>query len=720
MTYALSRGYIARMPDDARVYPRRERDVEPRATTDFAAELNEAQARAAMHPDGPLLIIAGAGTGKTRTLVYRVAHLLERSARPIRPERVLLLTFTRRSAQEMLARAERLVGSLSRSVHGGTFHGTAHRLLRRFGEQAGLAKDFTIMDQADSEDLMQLSRAKLGFGGKKKRFPKKETLHHVYSRHVNTEIPVPAILGEEYPQFREYEEDFARIYADYTVRKSERNLVDYDDLLLMWAMMVESGKGFGEVGAGGQTGRSELGDRIAGLYDHILVDEYQDTNLLQSRILRGMCRSHANITVVGDDAQSIYSFRGATIRNILDFPSQFPGAAVVTLEENYRSTQPILDVTNTLISRAEERYTKNLHTRRTGGEKPWLVTAHDEAAQTRFVVDRILELHEEGTPLREMAVLFRAGYMSADLEIELTARKIPFEKWGGLKFLEAAHVKDVLAFLRILENPRDEVSWYRLLMLMPGIGESTARGAIDAMAQLAWASDAFGQYTPPPRARAAHGALVQLLDALRESPSDVDGAVTVEIARVRRLYDDILRERYDKVEPRLSDLDQLQVIAGGFPNRAAFLSALALEPPQATQDLGFGSESEDDTLILSTAHSAKGREWDAVFVIWAVDGWFPMARALGNDDEIEEERRLMYVAMTRARNHLAVTYPMNVYDTRRSAGYTVDQLSRFLDRGVRGLMERVVVESAGETPVPASGSAPVVDLRAMLRGRFGA
>jgi DNA helicase-2/ATP-dependent DNA helicase PcrA len=697
------------MSDEARVYPHRTREVAARNAVDFAAELNEAQARAATHPDGPLLIIAGAGTGKTRTLVYRVAHLLERPERPVRAERILLLTFTRRAAQEMLGRAERLVGSVSRSVHGGTFHATAYRLLRRFGQAAGLASDFTIMDQADAEDLMQLSRARLGFAKKEekgRRFPKKETLHHVYSRHVNTEIPVPVILNEEYPQFREYEEDFARIYADYTTRKSERNLLDYDDLLLFWALLVESG--------------GALAQQMAGLYDHLLVDEYQDTNQLQARILRGMCAVHGNITVVGDDAQSIYSFRGATIRNILDFPAHFPGAAVVPLEENYRSTQPILDVTNTLISRAEERYTKNLFTKRTGGEKPWLVTAHDEQAQTRFVVDRILELHEDGVPLREIAVLFRAGYMSADLEIELTARNIPFEKWGGLKFLEAAHVKDVLAFLRILENPRDEVSWYRLLLLLPGIGEATARGAIDAMAALAWTSDAFGRYQPPPRAQAAHAALVQLLDALRMSPSDVEGAVTVEIARVRRLYDDILRERYDRVEPRLSDLDQLQTIAGGYPNRAAFLSAIALEPPQATQDLGFGTSSEDDVLILSTAHSAKGREWDAVFVIWTVDGYFPLARSLGDDDEIEEERRLMYVAMTRARNHLSVSYPLNVYDNRRGSEYSMDQVSRFLDRGVRAGMQRVVVERAETAGPPDEGVAPAMDLRAIMRGRFKA
>jgi DNA helicase-2/ATP-dependent DNA helicase PcrA len=693
------------MSGDARVYPQRPREVAPAPSGPLADGLNEAQARAALHGDGPLLIVAGAGTGKTRTLVHRVAHLLERG---VRAERILLLTFTRRAAQEMLARAERLVGSSSRGVHGGTFHATAHRLLRRYGTSAGLASDFSIMDQGDAVDLMQLARSAAGIAeakGEKKRFPKKETLHYIYSRHINTERPVERILAEEYPQFVEYEQQVIRVFADYTVRKAQRNLVDYDDLLLFWALMAEAA--------------GPLAEQLAGLYDHILVDEYQDTNHLQSRILRAMCRTHANLTVVGDDAQSIYAFRGATIRNILDFPHHFPGTTVVTLEENYRSVQPILDVTNRLISRSEERYTKDLFTKREGGERPWLVTAHDEQAQTRFVVDRILDLHEEGMPLSEMAVLFRAGYMSADLEIELTARKIPFEKWGGLKFLEAAHVKDVLAFLRILENPRDEVSWYRLLLLLPGIGEATARGAITKMAELAWTSDAFGRYVPPPRARAAHESLVQLLDQLRSAPSDRKDAVSADIARVRRLYDDILRERYDRVEPRLADLDQLQNIAAGYPDRGSFLSALALEPPSATQDLGFGAESEDDVLVLSTAHSAKGREWDAVFVIWAADGWFPMSRALGSDEEIDEERRLMYVAMTRARDHLAVTYPFNVYDSRRSADYTIDQVSRFLDRGVRDLMQKVVVDQPQAPVDDAPAVQPsTLDLRAILQQRF--
>ncbi len=684
---------------EARIYSRSTDVASPRAP-DLAASLNPEQAAAATFGDQPLLIVAGAGTGKTRTLVYRVAHLVDRG---VQPERILLLTFTRRAAQEMLARVERLVGSASRRVHGGTFHATAHRLLRRFGAAAGLPSDFTIMDQGDAEDLMQLSRSHLGLADTKRRFPKKESLHYLYSRHVNTEIPVSDILQEEFPRFVDFEQDIARVFADYTRRKSERNLVDYDDLLVFWCSLLESA--------------GPLAERIRRLYDHVLVDEYQDTNVLQARILHGLCAEHRNVTVVGDDAQSIYSFRGASFRNILEFPEQFPGTTIVPLEQNYRSTQPILDVTNTLISRAAERYTKNLWTHRDGGERPWLVTTRDEQQQTRFVVERILELHEEGIPLREMAVLFRAGYMSADLEIELTNRRIPFEKWGGLKFLEAAHVKDTLAFLRVLENPRDEVSWYRILLLLPGIGDVTARSCVDAMARGGWSLDAFRDFGAPPRARAAHERLAQLFRELETRPSEAS-QVGADIARVRVFYDDILRERYDRVEPRLADLDQLQVIAGGYPSRSAFLSAIALEPPQATQDLAGGSTDEEDALILSTAHSAKGKEWDAVFVIWAVDGWFPLSRALNDDDETEEERRLMYVAMTRARDHLMVTYPLNAYTTRRGADYSIDQLSRFIDRGVRELMQRVVPRFEDEPPaepaVPASG----LDLRALMQKRF--
>ena len=388
------------MADEPRLYRPRERDIPAADEHKLISGLNPDQARAVTFGDAPLLVIAGAGTGKTKTLIHRVAALVDRG---VPPERILLLTFTRRAAAEMLSRAEQLVGSAGGRVQGGTFHSMGHRLLRQFGSAAGLPNDFTIMDQGDAEDLMQLARGALGFAKSAKRFPKKETLHWLYSRHVNTELPLDELLHRDAPQFLEYEEPITSLFADYTLRKQERNLVDYDDLLLFWATMLEASQ--------------DLQRRIAGLFDHVLVDEYQDTNLLQARILRGMCSGHRKLTVVGDDAQSIYAFRGAHFRNILDFPRQFPGATLVTLSQNYRSTQPILALSNAVISRAEERFTKDLWSTRESSEKPWLVTAKDEAQQTRFVVDRVLQLHEAGAALHDMAVLFRAGYMSAALEI---------------------------------------------------------------------------------------------------------------------------------------------------------------------------------------------------------------------------------------------------------------------------------------------------------------
>lgn len=667
---------------------------------DVPGPLNAGQHAAVTHGDGPLLVVAGAGSGKTRTLVHRVAHLLERG---VRPERILLLTFTRRAAQEMLSRVERLAGSAGRAVHGGTFHATASRLLRRFGSAAGIPRGFSIMDQGDAADLLQLSRVELGLAAARRRFPKKETLQYVYSRHVNTGIPVESIVAAEVPQFAGDLPEIGRVFADYTRRKHDRNLLDYDDLLLLWALMVETD--------------GALAGRVAALYEHILVDEYQDTNALQARILRGMARHHSNVTVVGDDAQSIYAFRGATIRNILDFPEQFPGTRVITLDRNYRSTPEILATSNAVIARAAEGYGKRLWTERVPGERPVLVTVRDEHEQARYVVERVLALNEEGIPLRGIAVLFRAGYMSAELEIELASRGIPFEKWGGIRFLEAAHVKDVLAFLRVLENPRDELSWYRILMLLPGVGEVTARAAIGALAAADWDAAAFGRFVPPPRARDAHAVLAALLQSLGSGAHGVGG----EIAAVRRMYDAILRDVYDRAEPRLADLDQLEAIATGYPDRGAFLEALALEPPAGTRDLAGAAQDDEDVLVLSTVHSAKGREWDAVIVISVVDGWFPAARSLGSVEETEEERRLMYVAMTRARDVLEVVHPLDAYGSRWGSDYTLTQLSRFIDEEVRGTMRRhsPAHHGAGEAGVTPVADAGPLDLRSLLRQRFG-
>jgi len=704
-----------REPEPLQLRTTRPRDLEPspRSGAEGPA-LNAAQAAAAAHGDGPLLIVAGAGSGKTRTLVHRVASLVDRG---VPPERILLLTFTRRAAQEMLDRAERLAGGAARRVQGGTFHGTAHRVLRRYGPAAGLPRDFSIMDSADASDLMSIARTALGYGdprgkqhggpldGPARRFPRAETCVTLYSRQVNTDRPVADLLEEGWPHFLAWAGDLERIFADYVRRKTDANLLDYDDLLLSLALLLEHG--------------GEVGDRIRGDFDHVLVDEYQDTNPLQARILRAMC-PHGRITAVGDDAQSIYAFRGATIHNIMEFPAQFAGTTIITLEQNYRSTAPILHASNTVISRATTRYTKQLWTDRDGGELPWLVTVRDEREQTRFIVDRLLELHDEGTPLREIAVLVRAGYLSADLEVELANRRIPYEKWGGLKFLEAAHIKDVLAFLRLLDNPQDEVSWYRLLRLLPGVGDTTARTAVETLARHGWQPLVLGSVRASSRAAPGLAALGALLEGLRTAPPPSPPGE--EIMAVRRLYDRLLVETYDDPQPRLADLDQLAIIAAGYGTRTDLLAALALEPPAATQDLAVGGDDETDALIISTVHSAKGREWDAVFVPWTVDGIYPMARSAGNDDAIEEERRLLYVAMTRARDHLCLVYPLQSYPSRMAADYSYGQLSRFLDEGVRRTMQRVTLGPDGTAATHALAPLPPrpnVDLRALLRGRVG-
>ncbi len=666
------------------------------------AGLNAEQRAAVAHGDGPLLLVAGAGTGKTRTLVHRVAALIERG---VAAERILLLTFTRRAADEMLARVERLTGHHGRRVSGGTFHATAHSTLRQFGRHAGINEGFTILDQGDAEDLMQLARAALGFGARERRFPKKETLHTLYSRHINTDRTVEDLLRDGFPQYVDDLADIGRVFSEYVERKAARNLVDYDDLLLFWAAMLEV---------------EPLGGQIRAKYDHVLVDEYQDTNVLQSRILRGLCASHRNVTVVGDDAQSIYAFRGATVRNILDFPAQFSGTTIVTLDRNYRSTQPILDTANAVLSQASEGYRKQLRSiDDRPGELPWLVPTRDEQAQTTFTCDRLLELVEtDGLRLDQIAVLVRAGYMSADLEIELAARRIPFEKWGGIKFLEAAHVKDMLAFLRVAENPRDEVSWFRLLQLLPGIGEISARKAIASLEAASWRVEGLADWNPPPRALATHASLTALMHRL----SGVSGADPAgDIASVRGVYDDILRHRYDDAEVRLHDLVQLEHIASGYPNRGAFLSALALEPPSATSDLAQGSQNEDDdALVISTIHSAKGKEWDAVFVLWAADGWIPSSRAIKDAQQVEEERRLFYVALTRAKRHLHVSYPLYAYASRWSADFALDQKSRFLSEEVLATMQHVQIAPppAPEQPPDAVPLTPTIDLRDALRSRF--
>lgn len=677
-------------------------------------DLNPAQRRAATHPGGPVLVIAGAGTGKTRTLACRVAWLIEQG---VSPDRILLLTFTRRAAAEMLERAGRFTDQNSAGkVWGGTFHAVASRVLRQHGRALGLSPEFTVMDQADAADMMNLIRGDLGLAQGKRRFPQKNTLIALYSRMVNSRTKLSDVARHHFPWCQEDLDGVRQIYEQYTRRKREQNILDYDDLLLFWNALCAS---------------PGTGDLLAARFDHILVDEYQDTNLIQSEILQAMRRplegERRNVMVVGDDAQSIYSFRAATVRNILDFPQQFPGAEIVTLEQNYRSTQGILDASNRVMSDAKERYTKNLFSDRGPGRKPGLVTCLDEAEQCREVCTGILARLEEGLRLKRQAVLFRAGHHSSQLEIELTRRNIPFVKYGGLKFVEAAHVKDLLAILRILENPYDELSWYRILQLFEGVGPAAARRIIAALLDPAGGnsetresgnletrklgnseigelgSDSFpsspiSQFpsyplhrliqAPPHVPPAAEKEFAAFRAAMEDCSTGELGAAA-QIERIRKFYEPVFRRVYENPEARLRDLDQLEQIAGRYGSRGQFITDLTLDPPASTQDFAGPPLLEEDYLILSTIHSAKGCEWDSVSIIHASDGMIPSDMATGSEEEIEEERRLLYVAMTRARDTLTIYFPLRYYDRPRgrSDRHGYGQLTRFIPHGALLLFE---------------------------------
>ena len=661
---------------------------------DAWGSLNEAQRSAVEHEGGPLLVVAGAGSGKTWTLACRVARLVDRG---VRPERILLLTFTRRASREMLSRAERLTGEhgLGR-VWGGTFHATGNRLLRLHGRALGLSPDFTVLDRADTADLLDLIRGELELGQGEKRFPRKETLADIYSRTVNAGVKLGEVLEREFPWCAEHQQDIGRMFRVYTERKRGQHTLDYDDLLLFWHALAR---------------HPAAGPAVGGLFDHILVDEYQDTNVLQAEILAGLRPEGSGLMVVGDDAQAIYAFRSATVKNILEFPDRFPGTTVVRLEQNYRSTQPILDVSNAVIARSPQRHEKTLWTARSGGGRPELLTCLDEADQADAVCRAILEHREHGTPLKEQAVLFRAGHHSDVLEVELARRNIPFVKYGGLKFLESAHVKDALAVLRIVENPRDEVSWFRVLQLLDGVGPAGARRVMaglgvsvpgDPLVRLLEHAVAV-----PARARAE-------LDELRATVRDCsaeDLAPAPQVERVRRFLEPLLRRRYDQPEPRLRDLEQLEQLATGFPSRERFISDLTIDPPISTSDLAGPPLLDEDYVILSTIHSAKGGEWDVVHVLHAADGMIPSDMATGDDERLEEERRLFYVALTRARDALHVYFPLRYHRSNRGLEdkHWYAQLTRFLPEDIRSLFrlrstysdldqdERPLVATAGTT-----------------------
>jgi DNA helicase-2/ATP-dependent DNA helicase PcrA len=597
---------------------------------------------------GPLLVIAGAGSGKTNTLAHRVAHLLVRGADP---HRILLLTFSRRAANEMTRRVTRIainaLGNKSAIAQGltwsGTFHSVGARLLRDYADLVGLSPSFTINDREDSADLMNLVRHELGLSSKEKRFPAKSTCFAIYSRVVNTGATLATVLDQSFPWCREWEADLRRLFAAYVNAKQQQSVLDYDDLLLYWSHLAAE-----------PTIAADLSAR----FDHVLVDEYQDTNSLQATILLAMKPDGRGLTVVGDDAQSIYSFRGATVRNILDFPNHFtPPAKCVTLERNYRSTQPILAASNAVIGLASERYTKNLWTDKASAQRPRIVSVADEADQARYIVEQILEAREGGMTLKSQAVLFRAAHHSAALEIELTRRNIPFVKFGGLKFLDSVHVKDMLAVLRWAENPRDRVAGFRVVQLLPGIGPAIAGRVLDQVAERGETSKTLAAFPAPLRASEDWPVFAAMMAKVcgRES------GWPAEFEMIRRWYEPHLERNHEDAAIRHGDVLQMESIASTYPTRERFLTELTLDPPDATSDESGVPLIDEDYLILSTIHSAKGQEWRNVFVLNGVDGCIPSDLGTGSDEEIEEERRLLYVAMTRAKEDLHIVTPQRFY-----------------------------------------------------------
>jgi len=676
----------------------------------YLENLNPEQRRAVEHgatgegPFAPLLVIAGAGSGKTNTLAHRVAHLIVTGADP---RRILLMTFSRRAASEMTRRVERIArkvlgdnaGAMTDALSwAGTFHGIGARLLRDYADQIGIDPAFTIHDREDSADLINLIRHQKGFSKTKERFPTKGTCLAIYSRCVNAEAVVEEVLGTAFPWCSGWAAELKELFVAYVEAKQAQNVLDYDDLLLYWAQTMRD---------------AALASDIGGRFDHVLVDEYQDTNRLQSSILKALKPGGCGLTVVGDDAQSIYSFRAATVRNILDFPSQFsPPADIITLDRNYRSTQTILAAANGVIDLARERFTKNLWTDRTSGARPQLISVRDEADQARCIVERVLENRETGTLLKQQAVLFRTSSHSGPLEVELTRRNIPFVKFGGLKFLDAAHVKDMLALLRFVENPRDRVAGFRLLHLIPGVGPTSAQRVLDHMADSVDPIAALAQAPVPPRAGGDWTDFIGTIADIRHSnwPADLE--------RARLWYEPQLERIHEDAEVRRADLIQLEQIASGYPSRERFLTELTLDPPDATSDQAGVPLLDEDYLILSTIHSAKGQEWKSVFVLNVVDGCMPSDLGTGTSAEIEEERRLLYVAMTRARDDLQLMVPQRFFthgQAARGDRHVYAARTRFIPDRLLGLFEKTTWPLAVAAAPRNASQGPRIDVGARMR-----
>ncbi len=663
--------------------------------------LNEQQLAAATFGDAPLRVIAGAGTGKTTTLTARVEVLLERG---VTPERILLLTFTRRSAREVVSRVRGLRGSDdARRVAGGTFHSLAHRTLRRHHAALGLPEGFGVLDHADAADLLDLIRGELGILSTDRRLPRKSTLASLYSRAVNTGTPLATVMCEHTPWCADRVEEVGAIFTAYVARKRTLGLLDFDDLLLYWRVAVTD---------------DVLGDRLGGAFDHVLVDEFQDVNKLQLDVLVGLRRRDQRVTIVGDDAQAIYGFRGASARYLLDAERHFDGLATIVLGLNYRSSADILLVANAVAADAPEGFTSVLREAvpLRGSSPPRLVHCDDERHQSEVVTDRVLELYEQGVALRKQAVLFRAAHHSADLELELSRRRIPFVKYGGLRYLEAAHVKDLLAAFRVADNPRDEMAWFRLFQLLPEVGPARARRAIDALRD---ADGALPLSHADVDARSPR-ALDAFPEDARRMTSDLFAAlgprsgeaVPVHAERIRLAVAPLITTSYDDAAPRLEDLGALVLASSGATMLSDVAAEQVMEPPASTGDFAGPPMVDEDWLVLSTVHSAKGLEFDAVHVIHAADGNFPADMALGSAEGLEEERRLFYVAVTRARRNLAIYVPLRYHHHRIRDDHSWAQPSRFLSDAVRTTLTCLSPEpvDAGPddpvstTPLPGAGA----------------
>jgi DNA helicase-2/ATP-dependent DNA helicase PcrA len=681
--------------------------------------LNPPQRRAATFglavPDkgvnaGPLLILAGAGTGKTNTLAHRTAHLVLNG---VDPARILMLTFTRRAAQEMIRRTQLIVAQVladrgkagdrsvvSRLLWSGTFHSVGNRILRLYAKHLALDPNFTVLDRADAADLMDVVRHELGFSSKDKRFPRKDACVAIYSYRVNTRLSLKQTLEEQYPWAREWEADLTLLYREYVARKQKHRVLDFDDLLLYWHAMMQN---------------PAFAQSLSKNFDHVLVDEYQDTSSLQGEIIHALKPDGQGVTVVGDDAQAIYSFRAAAVENILGFADRYkPKAEIVVLAQNYRSTQQILDSANALMADGARQHRKTLLGSRQSTQKPLYVTMDDAQAQAEYIAGKILQTREIGGSLRRHAILFRSSHHSDVLEVEFSKRNIPYVKYGGLKFLEAAHVKDMMSVLRWVDNPRNSVAGFRVLKLLPGIGPGHAKQALDHFEAQGFSVKSLGQFDAPQPAKMDWKRFCGLLEKLADPATPWPG----QVGLVREWYKPQLERIHDAAWTRMGDLEQLEQLSAQHPTRERFLTELTLDPPTVTSDQSGAASKDEDYVILSTIHSAKGQEWDIVYVLNVSDGNFPSEFSTGKPEMIEEERRLLYVAMTRARNELHLCAPLKYAVTQQPKdgdAHVYGAKSRFMTDRVLDSCERVTLRNMRGVENLREGDTATVDVVAQLK-----